>query len=172
MPLHLEWRAWAKMAGGYKDNGDGSGDELAVAFEWLRWPAAGRSVRGLEREIVLEFVGIDLVITRNNVARNQVDVANVTWDNTVAAYAQSYANQRVGDCSLVHSNGAYGENLAKGTGTFTGTYARARLLALCSDSLARVYLSRVRQSFKCNNGWWYVVCNYDPPGNYEGELPY
>ncbi|XP_039173822.1 pathogenesis-related leaf protein 4-like [Eucalyptus grandis] len=50
-------------------------------------------------------------------------MANMTWDNTLAAYTHSYVNQRVDDCSLMHSNGPYGKNLAKGTSTFTGTYA-------------------------------------------------
>ncbi|KAL3730173.1 hypothetical protein ACJRO7_027217 [Eucalyptus globulus] len=111
----------------------------------------------------------------HNVARKQVGVANVTWDNTLAVYAQSYANQRVGDCSLVHSNGSYGENLPKGTGTFTGTYAVSLWVAEkqnynynTNTSSSGFGCTRVQ----CNNGWWYVVCNYDPPGNYEGDLPY
>nr|GEU59133.1 reverse transcriptase domain-containing protein [Tanacetum cinerariifolium] len=56
----------------------------------------------------------------HNAARAQVGVANVTWNATVAAYAQNYANQRLADCNLVHSGGPYGENLAEGSGTFTG----------------------------------------------------
>ncbi|KAL7206246.1 hypothetical protein ACSBR2_019037 [Camellia fascicularis] len=45
----------------------------------------------------------------------------MTWDNNLAAYAQRYANSRMGDCNLVHSGGPYGENLAEGSGSFTGT---------------------------------------------------
>ncbi|GJT38987.1 pathogenesis-related leaf protein 4-like protein [Tanacetum coccineum] len=43
----------------------------------------------------------------------------MTWNATVAAYAENYANQRLADCNLVHSGGPYGENLAEGSGTFT-----------------------------------------------------
>ncbi|KAK7856648.1 basic form of pathogenesis-related protein 1 [Quercus suber] len=25
---------------------------------------------------------------------------------------------------------------------------------------------------QCNNGWWFVTCSYDPPGNYDGQRPY
>jgi len=25
---------------------------------------------------------------------------------------------------------------------------------------------------KCKNGWWFVTCNYDPVGNFEGQSPY
>ncbi|KAK2998897.1 hypothetical protein RJ639_023343 [Escallonia herrerae] len=59
----------------------------------------------------------------HNSASANVGVGAMTWDNTVAAYAQNYANQRIGDCNLVHSGGPYGENLAKGSGTFTGSSA-------------------------------------------------
>ncbi|XP_030550392.1 pathogenesis-related protein 1B-like [Rhodamnia argentea] len=128
-------------------------------------------------------------LNSHNAARNQVGVANVTLDNTIATYAQSYASQQVGDCSLVHSNGRYGVNLAKGTGTFTSTYAVSLWVAekqyytyntndCASDHDCLHYTQIVwRESIrigcdkvKCDNGWWYVVCNYDPPGNYEREL--
>ncbi|GJN10355.1 hypothetical protein PR202_ga28443 [Eleusine coracana subsp. coracana] len=39
----------------------------------------------------------------HNAARAAVGVPPVTWDNTVAAWAQNYANSRRGDCKLVHS---------------------------------------------------------------------
>ncbi|PQM33137.1 pathogenesis-related leaf protein 6 [Prunus yedoensis var. nudiflora] len=62
-------------------------------------------------------------LNAHNVARKQVGVPNITWDSTIEAYAQNYANSRAADCNLVHSNGTYGENLAKGSGSFTGTAA-------------------------------------------------
>ncbi|CAI0421922.1 unnamed protein product, partial [Linum tenue] len=86
-----------------------------------------------------------------------VGVVNITWDATVAAYAQSYANSRVSDCNLVHSGGAYGENLAKGSGSTVVWRNSVRL------GCARV---------QCANGWWFVTCSYDPPGNYVGQRPY
>ncbi|GKC06696.1 pathogenesis-related leaf protein 4-like protein, partial [Tanacetum coccineum] len=55
----------------------------------------------------------------HNAARAKVGVGNMTWNATVAAYAENYANQRLADCNLVHSGGPYGENLAEGSGTFT-----------------------------------------------------
>ncbi|KAG6710858.1 hypothetical protein I3842_05G024000 [Carya illinoinensis] len=62
-------------------------------------------------------------IDAHNAARKQVGVQNMTWDTTVAGYAQNYANTRIDDCNLVHSSCTYGENLAKGSGSFTGTAA-------------------------------------------------
>jgi uncharacterized protein YkwD len=45
-----------------------------------------------------------------NVARTDVSVCPLSWDDNVAAYAQSYAAKRQGDCTLAHSGGPYGEN--------------------------------------------------------------
>ncbi|CAN1167521.1 Pathogenesis-related protein 1 [Linum perenne] len=56
-------------------------------------------------------------VNAHNAARSAVGVGPVTWDPSVAAYAQSYARQRAaGDCKLVHSGGPYGENLAWSSG--------------------------------------------------------
>ncbi|KAA3468989.1 pathogenesis-related protein 1A-like [Gossypium australe] len=38
-------------------------------------------------------------------------------DDQVVAYSLAYAEQRIGDCNLVHSEGPYGENIAMGTMT-------------------------------------------------------
>ncbi|KAL4615127.1 hypothetical protein ACB092_07G102300 [Castanea dentata] len=110
--------------------------------------------------------------------------------NTVATYAQNYANSRIGNCNLEHSNGSYGENLAKGSGSFTGTAAVNLWVAeknyydynsnTCVGGQCLHYTQVVwRNSFRlgcarvqCNNGWWFVTCNYDPPGNYVGQRPY
>ncbi|KAK2987450.1 hypothetical protein RJ640_018587 [Escallonia rubra] len=85
----------------------------------------------------------------------------------------------------------YGENLAKGSGDFTGKAAvdlwvgEKQYYDYNSNSCAsgkvcghytqvvwrksaRVGCARVR----CNNGWWFITCNYDPPGNYVGQRPY
>ncbi|KAK9941739.1 hypothetical protein M0R45_007434 [Rubus argutus] len=127
----------------------------------------------------------------HNVARGQVGVPNITWDNTVAAYAQSYADSRKGDCNLVHSGGPYGENLAKGSGSFTATAAVNLWVAekpyynytsnsctggqQCLHYTQVVWANSVRLGcarVQCSNLWWFVTCNYDPPGNYIGQRPY
>ena len=129
-------------------------------------------------------------LNAHNVARAQVGVPNITWDSTVATCAQNYANSRIGDCNLVHSNGSYGENLAKGSGSFTGTAAVNLWVAekncydynshpcvggQCLHYTQVVWRNSVRLGcarVHCNNGWWFVTCNYDPPGNYVGQRPY
>ncbi|KAF5733242.1 putative STS14 protein precursor [Tripterygium wilfordii] len=128
----------------------------------------------------------------HNTARNQVGVSNMTWDDAIATYAQNYADSRIDDCNLVHSNGTYGENLAKGSsGTFSGVDAVNLWVAekayynytsnscavgqQCGHYTQVVWRNSVRLGcarVRCNNGWWFVTCNYDPPGNYVGQRPY
>ncbi|CAL5379235.1 unnamed protein product [Camellia sinensis] len=126
-----------------------------------------------------------------NAARAQVGVGPLTWKNIVAAYAQNYANSRIGDCNLIHSNGPYGENLAKGTGSFIVAnavslwvgekpYYDYKSNTCVGGQDCRHYTQVVwRKSIHlgcarvlCKNEWWLVSCNYDPPGNYIGERPY
>lgn len=131
-------------------------------------------------------------VNAHNGPRGQVSCGAVTWDTTLANYALNYANQMKGTCSLTHSNGPYGENLAKGSSvTFTGV-AAVNLWAAekqyydyntntCTGGNQCLHYTQVvwRDSIRigcarvqCNNGWYYVVCSYDPPGNWEGEKPY
>ncbi|XP_037442019.1 uncharacterized protein LOC119310332 [Triticum dicoccoides] len=58
-------------------------------------------------------------VDAHNAARADVGLGEVTWDATVAAFAQDYADQRRGDCQLIHTPDGrpYGENLYGGGGT-------------------------------------------------------
>ncbi|KAK9666562.1 hypothetical protein RND81_14G193900 [Saponaria officinalis] len=131
-------------------------------------------------------------VDAHNAARAAVGVGNIAWDDTVAAYAQNYANQRMGDCALQHSGGQYGENLAEGSGDFmTGTAAvqlwvneenyydyNSNTCAPgkeCGHYTQVVWRNSVRLGcarVQCSNGWFFVTCNYDPPGNVIGQKPY
>ncbi|KAI5661243.1 hypothetical protein M9H77_20566 [Catharanthus roseus] len=60
----------------------------------------------------------------HNAARAQVGVGPMKWDNHLATYAFNYANkQKHNYPKLVHSGGPFGENLAVGTGDFSGKQA-------------------------------------------------
>ncbi|CAI0377930.1 unnamed protein product [Linum tenue] len=98
-------------------------------------------------------------VNAHNAARSAVGVGPVTWDARLATYAQSYANKRAAaDCRLVHSGGPYGENLAWSSGDLSGAAAVAII------GCARV---------KCRDGRaTFVICSYNPPGNYVGQKPY
>ncbi|KAI3807846.1 hypothetical protein L1987_23782 [Smallanthus sonchifolius] len=131
-------------------------------------------------------------LAAHNAARAQVGVGNMEWDPTLAAYAQSYANQRTGDCNLVHSGGPYGENIAwQGGGEFTGTSAVNLWVnekssydhstntcasgSQCGHYTQVVWRNSVQLGcarVRCANGGWFVICSYNPPGNYVGQSPY
>lgn len=133
----------------------------------------------------------DFVDTHNEF-RSEVGVGPIVWNDTVAAYAQKYANDRIHDCNLDHSGGPYGENLAEGYGEMTAVEAvrfwgtektdyddHANKCKGGEESCLHYTQMVWRKSVhlgcarvKCNNGWVFVICNYEPPGNYEGERPY
>ncbi|XP_022973608.1 basic form of pathogenesis-related protein 1-like [Cucurbita maxima] len=127
----------------------------------------------------------------HNRARAEVGVGPMQWSNTVAAYAQAYAEKRKGDCAMIHSTGPYGENIAAGYyPEFTGAdavklWANEKPLydhasnkcvgGECGHYTQMVWRSSVRlgcATVPCKANSQFVVCNYDPPGNYIGEKPY
>ncbi len=126
----------------------------------------------------------------HNAARAEVGVEPMTWDDNVAAYAMDYATQRSGDCNTVHSNAPYGENLAAGSGDFTATDAvnmwvgeksnydhnsNSCVGGECGHYTQVVWRDSVTVGcarVQCNNGWWFVSCNYSPQGNIIGNRPY
>ncbi|GLJ26848.1 hypothetical protein SUGI_0524580 [Cryptomeria japonica] len=131
-------------------------------------------------------------LSAHNNARSQVGFGPLVWDDTVATYAQNYANQRMADCAMQHSNGQYGENLFWGRGM---EYTPADAVSLwvnekinydynsnsCAQGKVCGHYTQVvwRNSqklgcarVKCNNGAIFITCNYDPRGNYIGMKPY
>ncbi|XP_051145383.1 pathogenesis-related protein 1B-like [Andrographis paniculata] len=130
----------------------------------------------------------------HNAARSEVGVGPMTWDDTVAAFAENYVGGRLGDCQLVHSQQQYGENLAAGGGEgfdFTGKDAVGLWVdekknydhvsntcaegQVCGHYTQVVWRDSVRLGCaraQCANGQWFVSCNYDPPGNVQGQSPY
>jgi len=130
-------------------------------------------------------------VNAHNAVRKEVGMGPMTWDATVAKFAESYAHKRK-DCALIHSHSKkYGENIAWGTGAFTGLDAvklwanekvdydyksnSCRPFKMCGHYTQMVWKNSIRigcARIKCMNGAWFVTCNYDPPGNYIGEKPF
>ncbi|XP_074288289.1 pathogenesis-related protein PRB1-2-like [Silene latifolia] len=132
-------------------------------------------------------------VNPHNSARAAVGVGNIVWDNTLATYAQNYANARINDCALVHSGGQYGENLAWGSGTSLTaanaiqmwvneqayyTYSTNTCAAgkVCGHYTQVVWANSVRLGcgrVQCtNNAGVFIICSYDPRGNVVGQKPY
>ncbi|RZB63360.1 Pathogenesis-related protein 1 [Glycine soja] len=123
-------------------------------------------------------------VDAHNAARSEVGVPDLAWDDSVAAYAENYANQRKGDCALIHSGGEYGENIAMSTGELSGTDAvkmwvdekanydhdsNSCVGGECLHYTQVVWRDSVRlgcAKVTCDNGGTFITCNYDPPGNF------
>uniref|UniRef100_A0A2N9HXZ0 SCP domain-containing protein n=1 Tax=Fagus sylvatica TaxID=28930 RepID=A0A2N9HXZ0_FAGSY len=102
--------------------------------ENIAW-SSGDMIAKISLALIICLLGLSLVhrshaqdskedyLNAHNAARAEVGVPPLTWDDTVASYAQNYANQRIGDCNLVHSGGPYGENIAWSSGDMKGTDA-------------------------------------------------
>nr|XP_040241726.1 uncharacterized protein LOC109762454 isoform X2 [Aegilops tauschii subsp. strangulata] len=128
-----------------------------------------------------------------NAARAGVGVGMLSWDSTVAAYAEGYAEKRKGDCQKVSSGGPYGENLFQGGGGISWTVSDALFSWLgekqnyicesnackegqpCGEYTQLVWANSTRvgcASVTCEVGGTFITCNYDPRGNLAGERPY
>ncbi|XP_056848974.1 pathogenesis-related protein 1 [Raphanus sativus] len=129
-------------------------------------------------------------VRAHNIARAEVGVAFIQWDNRVAAFAQSYVGRLTsGPCNLIHSGGPYGENLAKSNRDLSGVdavrlwvnekanynYASNTCNGVCGHYMQVVWRTSVRlgcAKARCNNGETVISCNYDPQGNCVNERPY
>ncbi|MCO5601944.1 hypothetical protein L7F22_056070 [Adiantum nelumboides] len=137
----------------------------------------------------------DEFLSAHNDERATVGVAGLVWDDTVAAYAQSYAEYQrdSAGCALQHSGGSYGENLYGTSATSVSpTDAVESWISekqyydyasnscedgeVCGHYTQVVWAASLRlgcASVACNDGGGtFVICNYDPPGNYNNERPY
>lgn len=131
------------------------------------------------------------VLDAHNKARAAEGLGPMTWNETLAAYAKECAEKRAKNCDLEHSNGPYGENMASFSAPDAPgadyvklwvdekpLYDRASNKCKGGDCLHYtqiVWKDSVRigcATSRCNNGWTLLVCNYDPPGNWDNECPF
>ena len=121
------------------------------------------------------------VLNSTNTYRRQHNATALSWNTTLAAYAQS----QVSACQFAHSYGPYGENLAQGylnvtaaieawgderhqydfedggfskkTGHFTQLVWKAATCTGCGVE-------------DCGKSGWLIFCEYWPPGNVRGQF--
>lgn len=126
------------------------------------------------------------ILNEHNVKRAlHEDTPALSWSDTLATYAQNYADDY--DCSgtLTHSGGSYGENLALGydaAGAVDAWYNEISDYDWSDPSYSSstghftqvVWKSSTQLGcgIKACGGAWgnYVICSYNPAGNYIGEF--
>jgi uncharacterized protein YkwD len=155
------------------------------------WPAqepavAKRAPAGKPRTPAPSGVAQAMVDAHNRVRAKHCAGA-LTWSAKLAQVAQQWANSlRDKHCSFGHSGGTYGENLAAGS---VGLLTPESVVAMWYDEIAKYKFPNGGFSMAtghftqvvwrgttqvgcgvshCNNmDIW--VCEYDPPGNWEGQ---
>ncbi|GMI97876.1 hypothetical protein HRI_003456900 [Hibiscus trionum] len=132
------------------------------------------------------------ILKVHNKVRAEVGVPPLVWNETLAEYAQSYANERSEDCNMEHSTGPYGENLVvssedpsivdavkfwatekadydPGSGTcIGGDHDCGHYTQVVARRTTSVGCAKV----KCKNESYFIICSYHPFGNMEGEPAY
>ncbi|KAH7860158.1 hypothetical protein Vadar_010032 [Vaccinium darrowii] len=145
-----------------------------------------RSAKENSAEVTAEF------IYSHNMVRESHDLNYFSWSPTLAGYARWWANQRRGDCAMIHSNSDYGENIFWGEGDgWTATDAVEAWAAEsayynyqtnscmpnrdCSHYTQLVWRSTTMvgcAKIKCDDENTFIVCEYAPHGNTIGQWPY
>ncbi|XP_071691674.1 pathogenesis-related protein 1B-like [Rutidosis leptorrhynchoides] len=126
-------------------------------------------------------------VSVHNCIRKVLNIPPLQYDPALEQAAQAWADQRK-DCKLIHSDKC-GENMAYGP-SLNITYAVQMWLderrdydckenkckKMCGHYTQIVWKNTQRVGCArspCSDGTCFVVvCNYDPPGNVVGEVPY
>lgn len=131
----------------------------------------------------------------HNKARLDEGLPPFTYDQTLADYARKHALSHARDCALKHSDGPYGENLFWGNAAKSlvwtpkdAVYAWVkekkyynRKTNTCMPRQKCGHYTQIiwRDTKKvgcalsnCKGKSTYIVCEYDPAGNYEGLSPF
>jgi uncharacterized protein YkwD len=132
------------------------------------------------------------LLADHNAWRARYNSPALVWDDALATFADAWATQMANTGAFEHrTNNAYGENLWAGSaggfpitdvtrnwGDEVNSYNLATNTcnpgAVCGHFTAVVWYTtqRVGCGKATAGGQDYVVCNYDPPGNMFGEIPF
>jgi len=132
------------------------------------------------------------ILAAHNRYRREVGVRGLVWSESIAASARKWAEYLAATGSFKHSSSGYGENIWSGT---TGSFSQTSMVDrwggeqqnfVTGSSFPNVCRGRCghytqiiwRNTTAIGCGLAtggkrdYLVCQYDPPGNYRGRKPY
>lgn len=136
---------------------------------------------------------IETLLSRHNAYRQELGIPPLQWSDTLAQSAQQWADHLAQTNSFQHSQtGGYGENLWMGT---AGAYSQQEMVdSWASEKKDFIYgtfpntttggvvghytqivwrnTTEVGCALVTANGNDYLVCQYNPAGNYIGQKPY
>ncbi|KAH7861071.1 hypothetical protein Vadar_021300 [Vaccinium darrowii] len=135
---------------------------------------------------------INEMLYTHNMVRASHNLPYFSWSPKLASYARWWANQRRGDCALIHSDSNYGENIFWGQGdgwmateaveewAAEGAYFNYWSNTCMPNRDCTHYTQMVWRSttsvgcarIKCYDGDTLIVCEYAPHGNTIGQRPY
>ncbi|OXV05865.1 hypothetical protein Egran_06367 [Elaphomyces granulatus] len=157
----------------------------------LATPTSSSSTSSFTSEVELK----ETVLGVTNLYRQYHNASALIWNDTLADYAQRWANQ----CQWKHSSGPYGENLAQGfpnvttaidawvnesnqydydpptgfseeTGHFTQLVWKATTEVGCAaTNCVETHMSDGDSADSSQLQVWYLVCEYAPAGNVVGD---
>ncbi|KAI4300193.1 hypothetical protein L6164_033596 [Bauhinia variegata] len=128
----------------------------------------------------------------HNLVRKVFNEPPFTWDDNLAMYAQTHAAKLYNECKMIHSNGNYGENIFWGLiphwtpseaikfwyeeyKDYDFSTHTCAIGKKCGHFTQMVWRDSVRLGcavLHCRPGLgMLIICEYDPPGNYENENP-
>ncbi|KAJ2964402.1 hypothetical protein NQZ79_g605 [Umbelopsis isabellina] len=126
---------------------------------------------------------VKTILDTHNAYRKEHSAPALTWNTTLASYAQKWSN----GCVFKHSGGPYGENLGEGYASWKDVvdawYSEADLYDYSNPGFSEAtgHFSQVvwvaTRQIGCGvttcsslSGAPLYTCSYNPPGNYLGEF--
>ena len=135
------------------------------------------------------------ILAAHNTYRQEVGVPGLIWSDTIAASAQQWADHLAATRSFEHGSSEYGENIWSGT---TRSFSPTEMVDRWGGE-KQYFVAGGSFPNVCRGDWWkcghytqmiwrnttafgcglatdgardYLVCRYNPPGNYRGQKPY
>lgn len=143
--------------------------------------------------LVIDASAISSILKEHNNERQLLKIPDLIWSNELAEYASEWALQLAEEDNGIHHRDfdAYGENISwfsaapddysEGVSLWNDEKKYYKYKAIGNDWAKTGHYTQViwknTQRVGCGcalgaSGALFFVCNYDPPGNYQGQKPY